>query len=137
MEGLPAASVLADQSWPKILKLVKELKRRAALVTAKRDLHDIHIVLYLVTHWEHLQWAAKNSTAHCLWLLYITITEGWPVALFYDKQIADMFLDEASDFWTGHQQPPHPRIAQQHPAPPGEGPPHAGVGRKQVPEDCA
>jgi hypothetical protein len=100
MEELPTAPIIMETSWPKIYKLAKELKRRAALITAGRDLHDIHTVLFLVAHWPHLIQPARNYTAHRLRLLYIAVTKGWPAALFYDQQGADEFLDVSPEFWT-------------------------------------
>jgi hypothetical protein len=35
-------------------------------MTTGRGLYDIHIVLYLVAHWEHLHQAAKNYIVHHL-----------------------------------------------------------------------
>jgi hypothetical protein len=80
-------------------------------MTAGRDLHDIHTVLFLVAQWPDLHKVARSYTAHRLRLLYIAVTKGWPAALFYDQQGADEFLDVAPDFWTSYQ-PPHPRAAQ-------------------------
>jgi hypothetical protein len=97
LDDLPAAPALSDASVEKIFKLAKELKRRTALMTAGRDLHDMHTTLYPVAHWEHLQETARNYTAHRLRLLYVEVTEEWPAALFYDQQDADEFLDVAPD----------------------------------------
>jgi hypothetical protein len=74
IEELPAATVLAEQSRPKILKLTRQVKRKATPVTAGRDLHDIHTLLYLVSHWEHLQIPARNYAPHRLRLLYVAVT---------------------------------------------------------------
>jgi hypothetical protein len=43
----------------KIFKLAKELKRRAVLMTAGRDLHDIHTVIYMAAHWDTLHPTAR------------------------------------------------------------------------------
>jgi hypothetical protein len=66
MEELPSAPVISEVSWPKLFKLARELKRRAALMTAGRDLHDIHTVLFLVAHWPQLQQPTRNYAAHRL-----------------------------------------------------------------------
>jgi hypothetical protein len=50
MDEFPTAPTINNASWPNIFKLVREVKRRAALMTADRDLHDIHTVLFLVVH---------------------------------------------------------------------------------------
>jgi hypothetical protein len=76
MEELPAVPAIANTSWAKIYKLAKELRRRAAFMTAGRDLHDIHTVLFLVAHWIHLEQPARNYAAHRLRLLYVAITKG-------------------------------------------------------------
>jgi hypothetical protein len=89
----------------------KSFKRRATLMTAGRDMHDIHTTLFLVAHWPDLNQPACNYTAHRLRLLYIAVTKGWPAALYYDQQGADEYLDVTPDFWTGYQ-PPRPRAAQ-------------------------
>jgi hypothetical protein len=114
---LPTAPVVPEASWPKIYKLAK-LKRRAALMTAGRDMHGIHTVLFLVAQWPELQTPARNYTAHRPRLLYIAITKGWPATLYYDQQGADEFLDVTPDFWTSYQPPPRPRAAQRGPAQP-------------------
>jgi hypothetical protein len=84
LDELPAAPHLDDSSWPKVFKLAKELERRAALMTAGRDLHDIHTSIIFAAHWAHLQSYARNYIAHRLRLLYIATTKGWPAALFYE-----------------------------------------------------
>jgi hypothetical protein len=81
-------------------------------MTAGRDLHDIHMVLFLVAHWTQLEQPARNYAAHRLRLLYVAITKGWPAALFYDQQGADEFLDVAPEFWTAYRPPARPRAAQ-------------------------
>jgi hypothetical protein len=83
--------------------LAKELKRRATMMTAGRDLHDIHTVLHMVSALEQLPGSAKGYAAHRMSLLYITVTKGWPAALFYDQQGEDEFLDLAPDFWLQYQ----------------------------------
>jgi hypothetical protein len=60
LEDLPAAPPVLESLWVKIFKLAKELKRRTALMTAGRDLHDIHTVLYIVAQWPELQQVTKN-----------------------------------------------------------------------------
>jgi hypothetical protein len=112
MEDLPSAPAIQEASWIKIFKLAKELKRRAALMTAGRDLHDIHTVLFLVAQWPDLQQPAKNYTAHRLRLLYIAVTKGWPAALFYDQQGADEFLDVSPEFCSTYQPSTRPRADQ-------------------------
>jgi hypothetical protein len=115
MEDLLSAPAILDASWPKIFKLAKELKRRAAPMTAGRDLHDIHTVLLLVAHWDQLVPPPRNYTAHGLQLLYIAVTKGWPGALFCDQQRSDLFLDVAPEFWATYQPAPRPRAAQRAP----------------------
>lgn len=41
------------------------------------------------------------STAHRMRLLYITISEGWPAALYYVQHGAGEFVDVPQDFWYG------------------------------------
>jgi hypothetical protein len=60
MIDLPSAPVIKEASWPKIFKLAKELKRRAALMTAGRDLHDIHKTLFLVAQWPEFTARSKQ-----------------------------------------------------------------------------
>jgi hypothetical protein len=96
----------------KIFKMARELKRRAALMTAGRDLHDIHTVVYMAAHWEVLQPSARTYLTHRMRLLYIAVTKGWPAALFYDQQGTDEFLDVPADFWAHYQPPPRPKAAQ-------------------------
>jgi hypothetical protein len=55
------------------------------MMTAGRDLHDIHTVLHMVSAWEQLLESAKGYAAHRMQLLYIAITKGWPAALYYDQ----------------------------------------------------
>jgi hypothetical protein len=109
---LPLAPELPAASIPKILKLAKEVKRRSQVITAGRDLHDIHTVLYLIGHWNALQPPAQHYAAHRLRLLYVAITKGWPAALYYDQQGPDEFLDTEPQFWASFQ-PPRSRAAQQ------------------------
>jgi hypothetical protein len=101
---------LAEDSHGKVYKLAKEVKRREALMIAGRDLHDVNTILHLIGHWNELQPLTQNYAAHCLHLLYIAITKGWPSALFYDQQGADEFLDVGPEFWTSFQ-PPRSRAA--------------------------
>jgi hypothetical protein len=68
-EDLPSYPPPAEASWQRLHKLVKELERRAFLMTAGRDLHDIHTLLYLVVTWDHLSEAARSYTAHRMRLL--------------------------------------------------------------------
>jgi hypothetical protein len=93
LEDLPAAPLVSEAAWSKLFKLAKELKRRSLLMTAGRDLHDIHTVLYMAAHWPDLNQPAKNYLAHRMRLLYIAITKGWPAALYYDQQGTDEFSD--------------------------------------------
>jgi hypothetical protein len=81
-------------------------------MTAGRDLHDLHTVLTLLAHWDHLLPKAKDYAAHRLRLLYIAITKGWQAALFYDQQGEDEFLDMQPDFWTSFQPRSRPRAAR-------------------------
>jgi hypothetical protein len=94
IEDLPAAPQLQESSWPKIFRLAKELKRRAQIMTAGRDFHDIHTVLYIVAQWADLLQPTRNYVAHRMRLLYIAVTKGWPAALYYDQQGTDKYLDK-------------------------------------------
>jgi hypothetical protein len=91
LQDIPTAPPLAEDSHGKVYKLAEEVKKRAALITAGRDLHDIHTVLHLIGHWNELQPTTQNYAAHRLRLLYVAITKGWPAALFYDQKGADEF----------------------------------------------
>jgi hypothetical protein len=113
LEELPASPPLQEVSWPKVYKLARELKRRASLMTVGRDLHDIHTVIHTAAHWQHLQPATKYYIVHRMRLLYVAITKGWPVALFYDQQGGDEFLDVSPEFWETFQPPQRLRAAQQ------------------------
>jgi hypothetical protein len=75
---IPLAPELTPASIPKILKLAKEVKRRSQVITAGRDLHDIHTVLYLIGHWNALQPSAQHYAAHRLRLFYVAITRDGP-----------------------------------------------------------
>jgi hypothetical protein len=79
---LPTYPPPPEESWPKLHKLARELKRKAALMTAGRHLHDIHTVLHLVSAWEHLSDDARAYAADWMHLLYIAVTKGWPAALY-------------------------------------------------------
>jgi hypothetical protein len=57
---LSLAPELSQASIPKNFKLAKEVKRRAQVITAGRDLHDIYTVLYLLGHWDALQPQAQH-----------------------------------------------------------------------------
>lgn len=72
-EELPAYPLPTEDSWPKLHELARELKRRAALMTAGSNLHNIHAMLYLVSAWEHLSDAAHAYAAHRMSLLYIAV----------------------------------------------------------------
>jgi hypothetical protein len=50
-------------------------QRRASLITAGRDVHDIHTSIVFVAHWDHLQPYAGDYIAHRLRLLYIAVTK--------------------------------------------------------------
>jgi hypothetical protein len=102
-DELPSRSGPADEALPKLYKLAKELKRRAAMMTAGRDLHDIHTILHMVSAWENLPDPARGYAAHRMRLLYIAITKGWPATLYFDQQGEDEFLDLAPDFWLQYQ----------------------------------
>jgi hypothetical protein len=49
--------------------LVKEVKRRAELMTPGRDLHDINTTLHLIGHWTEFSITTQNYAAHRLRLL--------------------------------------------------------------------
>jgi hypothetical protein len=100
---LPTSTPIDHDSWPKLFKLSRELKRRAALMTAVRDLHDIHTHLHLVRHWPNLGNPTKAYAVHRVRLLYVAITKGWQAAFYYDQQGADDFLDVSPEFWPGFQ----------------------------------
>jgi hypothetical protein len=102
-EELPTRPPPPEDGLAKLFKLAKKLKRRAAMMTAGRDLHDIHTVLHMVSAWEQLPESAKMYASHRIRLLYIAITKGWPAALFYDQQGEYEFLDLAPDFWLQFQ----------------------------------
>jgi hypothetical protein len=61
-------------------------------MTAGRDLHDIHIVLYIISQWPDLALVTRNYVAHRMRLLYI-----------------------APEFWTNFQ-PVAPKAARQGPS---------------------
>jgi hypothetical protein len=42
LEDIPQAPALSEDSWPKVFKLAWELRRRASLMTAGRDLHGLY-----------------------------------------------------------------------------------------------
>lgn len=111
MTDLPASPPIAPESWTNIFKLAKELKRRAALMTAGRDLHGIHTILHLAAHWNSLDFVIRSYTAHRMRLLYTAVTKGWQAALYYDQQGSDEFLDVSPEFWTAFQ-PTRSRAAQ-------------------------
>jgi hypothetical protein len=108
---LPTSKPDDQDSWPRLFKLARELKRRAALMMAGRDLHGIQTVLHLVGDWASLHKAIRSYAAHRMRLLYIAITKGWQAALYYDQQGADEFLDISPEFWANFQrrQPQGPR----------------------------
>jgi hypothetical protein len=112
LADLPAVLDGPPASPLKIFKLAKELKRRAALMTAGRDLHDIHTVIYMAAHWDTLHPTARSYLTRRMRLLYIAVTKGWPAALFYDQQGTDEFLDVPADFWANFHPPPRPKTAQ-------------------------
>jgi hypothetical protein len=57
---LPLAPELPQATVSKIFKLAEEVKRRAQVITAGRDLHDTHMILYLIGHWDALQPQARH-----------------------------------------------------------------------------
>lgn len=61
---------LSYQSVPKIHKLARKVKSLASLLTARRDLHDIHTTLHLLAHRSALSEATQRYAAH-LRLLYV------------------------------------------------------------------
>jgi hypothetical protein len=69
LTDLPSPPIGSSTPSARIYKLAKELKRRAVLMTAGRDVHDIHTVLHLAAHWEDLQPATRAYVAHKLRLL--------------------------------------------------------------------
>jgi hypothetical protein len=99
------------------------------MMTAGRDLHDIHTVLHMVSAWEQLPEPAKGYAAHRMRLLYIAITKGWPAALYYDQQGEDEFLDLAPDFWLQYQPRPFTAPQTQQRAP--RSAPRKGKGKQQ------
>jgi hypothetical protein len=76
LEALPTAPPFEEGSVPKLFKLAQELRRRSALMTAGRDLHDITTVLHLAGHWTQLRPESRTYVAHRMRLLYIAITRG-------------------------------------------------------------
>jgi hypothetical protein len=51
-EELPTRPPPPEEGLAKLFKLAKELKWSATMMTAGRDLHDIHTVLHMVSAWE-------------------------------------------------------------------------------------
>jgi hypothetical protein len=114
-DDLPAAPAFREESLGKIAWQL-ELKQRAGLMTAGRDLHDIHTMLHVVAHWDHLSVPSRNYTAPCMRLLYLAITKGWPLALQYDQLGFEEFLDVQPELWTTLIQPvQRPQTAQRRP----------------------
>jgi hypothetical protein len=65
----------------KLYRLAEEVKRQASLMTTGRDLHDIHIILYLLAQWPQFTEVTQRYAAHRLKLLYIAATKGWSAAI--------------------------------------------------------
>jgi hypothetical protein len=61
LEEIPQVPSLPEESWPKVFKLAQELCRQASLMSAGRDLNDLHTVLTLLAH---LLPKAKDYAAH-------------------------------------------------------------------------
>lgn len=70
IEGISAGPVTELEEDAKILRLAREVKRLASLMTAGRDLHDIQTTLHLVAHWPHLQQTSRHYAQHRLRLFY-------------------------------------------------------------------
>jgi hypothetical protein len=60
---LAAAPPSASESYTNIFKLTKEVKRRTDMMTAGRDLHDIHTALQFLVHWDHLSVPSRTYIA--------------------------------------------------------------------------
>jgi hypothetical protein len=101
IEGISAGSVADLEDDVKILRLAREVKRLASLMTAGRDLHDIQTTLHLVAHWPYLQQTSRRYAQHHLRLLYLAATKGWPAAIYYDTQAEDEFIPAEPGFWSG------------------------------------
>jgi hypothetical protein len=112
IEGISAGPVAELEEDTKILRLAREVKRLASLMTAGRDLHDIQTTLHLAAHWPHLQQTSRSYAQHRLRLLYLAATKGWPAAIYYDTQAEDEFIPAGPGFWSGFN-PPRPKTAQQ------------------------
>jgi hypothetical protein len=56
--------MLPSNSKTKVIKLVKEVKHLAILITAEHDLHDIHTTLSLITQRPHLQDQTQQDAIH-------------------------------------------------------------------------
>jgi hypothetical protein len=110
-EDLPTGPLVEVEDNQKIFKLAKEVSRLGKLMTAGRDVHDIHTTLYLVSYWDSLQPATRQYTQHRL-RQYLAATRGWPAAIYYDTHGSDEFIPAEPGFWAGYQQP-RPVTAQQ------------------------
>jgi hypothetical protein len=64
----------------------RQLKGQTSLTTAGRDLHDIQTLRCSAGHRPDLQEHVQRYTAVRMRLLYVAVTKGWPVALYYDGQ---------------------------------------------------
>jgi hypothetical protein len=80
-EDLPTGPLSDLEDDSKIYKLAKEVSRLGKLMTAGRDVHDIHTTLHLVSYWNDLQHPTRQYVQHRLRLLYLVATRGWPAAI--------------------------------------------------------
>jgi hypothetical protein len=112
-DDLPTGPLSDVEDDAKIFKLAREVGRPGKLMTAGRDIHDIHTTLHLVSYWNELQHPTKAYVQHRLRLLrvYLAATRGWPAAIYYDTHGSE-FIPSEPGFWAGYQQP-RPVTAQQ------------------------
>jgi hypothetical protein len=91
-EDLPTGPLSDLEDDRKIFKLAKEVARLGKLMTAGRDLHDIHTTLHLVSFWDSMPQPTRLYTQHRLRLLYLAATRGWPAAIYYDTHGSNEFI---------------------------------------------
>jgi hypothetical protein len=102
-DDLPLAPELTPLAVTKLVKLSREVKRLANLMTAGRDLHDIHTILHLLSQWPTLRSAQAETSLH---------SGNQGVAGRHRLRPAEpRRIDLTPEFWMGFQ--PTSRAAQQ------------------------
>jgi hypothetical protein len=109
VDDLPPAPELTPVAASRLLKLAREVKRLAALMTTGRDLHDIHTLLHWIAQWPQLPETTQRYAAHRL-KLSRRPKVGQPQSTSIRKEQTNFWTEHQNSGWGSSRRPDRPRL---------------------------